>query len=60
VYDAVVNWVKYDPERRKNQLPRLLQHIRLPLLSAKFITDVLDEEVRALLPFLLVKLKKDK
>lgn len=44
VYEAVVDWVKYDPEERKSQLPRLLQHVRLPLLSAKYITDVLDKE----------------
>lgn len=44
VYEAVVDWVKYDSEERKSQLPRLLQHVRLPLLSAKYITDVLDKE----------------
>lgn len=49
VYEAVVDWVKYDPEERKSQLPRLLQHVRLPLLSAKYITDVLDKEVGKLL-----------
>lgn len=49
VYEAVVDWVKYDPEERKSHLPRLLQHVRLPLLSAKYITDVLDKEVGKLL-----------
>lgn len=53
VYEAVVDWVKYDPEERKSQLPRLLQHVRLPLLSAKYITDVLDKEVGKLLVALI-------
>ncbi|KAK3101658.1 hypothetical protein FSP39_005276 [Pinctada imbricata] len=44
VYDAVINWVKYDPEKREDLLPRLLEFVRLPLLTARFITDVVDEE----------------
>uniref|UniRef100_A0A0L8GXP8 BTB domain-containing protein n=1 Tax=Octopus bimaculoides TaxID=37653 RepID=A0A0L8GXP8_OCTBM len=44
VYEAVVKWVKYDPETRKDKLARLLQHVRLPLLSAWYITDKIDTE----------------
>lgn len=45
VYEAVMKWVKHDTEKRKPWLPSLLQYIRLPLLSARFITDVVDNEV---------------
>ena len=44
VFDAVINWVKHD-EGREKHLPDLLQFVRIPLLSAKFITDVVDNEV---------------
>lgn len=45
VYQSVINWIKHDEESRSNLLPRLLQHVRLPVLTAKFLTDVVDEEV---------------
>ena len=32
-------------EQRNVHLPDLLQYVRLPLLSAKFLTDVVDDEV---------------
>lgn len=44
VFEAVIKWVKADPETRKNMLARLLQYVRLPLLSAKYITDKIDTE----------------
>ncbi|CAC5365929.1 KLHL12 [Mytilus coruscus] len=45
VYQSVINWVKHNEESRTHLLPRLLHHVRLPILTAKFITDVADEEV---------------
>ena len=47
VFSAVIQWVKHSEKERIEFLPRLLQHSRLALLSAKFLTDVVDEEVRA-------------
>lgn len=44
VYQAVVDWVKQDEKNRVLWLPGLLQFVRLPLLSARFITDVIDCE----------------
>lgn len=34
---------------REVHLPDMLQYVRLPLLSAKFLTDVVDEEVSSYL-----------
>lgn len=33
VYDAVIDWVKYDVTERKQHLAHLLALVRLPLLS---------------------------
>ena len=44
VYEAVMKWVKSDSDERRLWLPSLLQHVRLPLLSARYITDVVDNE----------------
>ena len=46
VYEAVTTWVRHEEKCRNAFLPILLRHVRLPLLSAKFITDVIDEEVQ--------------
>jgi hypothetical protein len=45
VYEAVMAWTRHDPVNKGPYLPQLLRHVRLPLLSAKFITDVVDNEV---------------
>ena len=46
VYSAVLSWVKHDASVRDQFLAQLLQYVRLPLMSAKFITDTVDDEVR--------------
>lgn len=38
VFEAVVNWVKYDPSRRAC-LPRVMEAVRLPLISQEFLLD---------------------
>ena len=48
VYEAVMKWVKHDTEKRKVWLSTLLQYVRLPLLSARYITDIVDNEVNNL------------
>ena len=45
VYNAVFNWLNHDLENRREYLPELISHIRLPLLSPKFLTDVCDKEI---------------
>lgn len=37
VYRALELWLNHDPEGRRDSLPRLLAHIRLPLLSLNFL-----------------------
>jgi len=45
VFEALLSWIQYSPSTREEHMPRLLQYVRLPLLSAKYITDVVDSEV---------------
>ncbi|XP_060856500.1 ring canal kelch homolog isoform X1 [Metopolophium dirhodum] len=35
VFECVINWVKYDLNSRKDFLPELMEHIRLPLIASK-------------------------
>ncbi|XP_038049351.1 kelch-like protein 12 [Patiria miniata] len=44
LYQAVMSWINHNTAERDDQLPKLLQHIRVPLMTPKFITDVLDKE----------------
>uniref|UniRef100_A0A8C6Q3A4 Kelch-like protein 20 n=1 Tax=Nothobranchius furzeri TaxID=105023 RepID=A0A8C6Q3A4_NOTFU len=56
VFNAVMAWVKYGIQERRPQLPQVLQHVRLPLLSPKFLVGTVgsdpliksDEECRDL------------
>lgn len=45
VFEAVVSWVKHARTEREESLPDLLQYVRMPLLSPRYITDVIDTEV---------------
>ena len=46
VFEAVLLWVKHDVENRKNELPGLLEQVRLPLLPPQYLSDrVLSEEI---------------
>ena len=44
VYLAVMEWVKQDPVGRSQYLPRLLAHVRLPMLSVPFLMNTVDKE----------------
>ncbi|NWH36815.1 KLH12 protein, partial [Chloropsis hardwickii] len=50
VFEAVINWVKHSKKEREASLPELLQYVRMPLLTPRYITDVIDTEVRPSLP----------
>ncbi|XP_071455717.1 kelch-like protein 18 [Hetaerina americana] len=39
VFEAVMSWVQRDPETRSSALPSLLVHVRLPLLSPRYLAD---------------------
>uniref|UniRef100_UPI00358FEA1D kelch-like protein 12 n=1 Tax=Myxine glutinosa TaxID=7769 RepID=UPI00358FEA1D len=44
VFEAVVNWVKHAEKERSSFLPDLLQYVRMPLLTPRYITDDIDTE----------------
>ncbi|XP_074977999.1 kelch-like protein 12 isoform X2 [Caretta caretta] len=44
VFEAVINWVKHSKKEREDSLPELLQYVRMPLLTPRYITDVIDTE----------------
>lgn len=44
-YNAVIRWVYYDEPNRSVHLPNLLSYVRLAIMSVRFLTDVVDNEV---------------
>ena len=42
VYKAVELWLNHDPDTRKDKLPTVLNHVRLPLLSLKFLKTYVE------------------
>ena len=45
VFEAVMMWIKYNTEDRKEYLPSLLENVRLALLTPLYLTDIIDNEV---------------
>ncbi|XP_071021773.1 kelch-like protein 12 isoform X1 [Oncorhynchus clarkii lewisi] len=52
VFEAVLNWVKHNRKEREMYLSEMLEHVRMPLLTPRYITDVIDSEplIRCSLP----------
>ncbi|KAF8565218.1 hypothetical protein P879_07256 [Paragonimus westermani] len=44
VYKAVIRWVYHQVPERAPYLPTLLLNIRLPVMSVRFLTDVVDKD----------------
>lgn len=44
VFEAALNWVNHDTEGRKQHVPRLMEHVRLPLLPQDYLLHRVDEE----------------
>lgn len=44
MYEALLTWVKYDPEARREDLDVLLKLIRLPLVSPLYFFDTISKE----------------
>lgn len=44
IYNCVLAWIKHDQTFRQQYLLTLLQHVRLPFLSVRFLTDICDNE----------------
>lgn len=45
VFEAVLNWAKHNRKEREPYLPDMLEFVRMPLLTPRYITDVIDAEV---------------
>lgn len=50
VFEAVLNWVKHNRKERESNLPDMLEFVRMPLLTPRYITDVIDAEVSRVTP----------
>ena len=45
VYECVMAWVNYGPDVRKQELPLLMEYVRLPLLSQDYLVQHVEENV---------------
>ena len=44
VYEAVMAWVKHDLPNRSSQLPDLIKHVRMPLISKDYLLTQVDSD----------------
>ncbi|XP_022164429.1 ring canal kelch homolog [Myzus persicae] len=44
VYDCVIKWVKHRLDMRRGNLPKLMEHVRLPLVSIGYISKKVVKE----------------
>ncbi|XP_005094378.1 kelch-like protein 18 [Aplysia californica] len=44
VYAAVMRWVEFDPERSKQDIVRIMEHVRLPLVQWDFLTKKISRD----------------
>lgn len=40
VFEAMISWIKYDKPTRLEFMPKLMEHVRLPLLSRDYLVKV--------------------
>ncbi|CAC5372668.1 KLHL20 [Mytilus coruscus] len=45
VFNAVMSWVKYNTQERRCHLPNVTQHVRLPLMSPKFLVGTVGSDI---------------
>lgn len=45
VYSAVLQWVYYDLESRRDEFPAIMSHVRLPFVSSQFLSGSVEREV---------------
>lgn len=45
VFEAVISWVKHDESKRKDSLSKMMEFVRLPLLTPRYLTDTVDNEL---------------
>uniref|UniRef100_A0AAR2KPN7 Kelch-like protein 3 n=1 Tax=Pygocentrus nattereri TaxID=42514 RepID=A0AAR2KPN7_PYGNA len=44
VFEAMIAWIKHDKEARLEYMPKLMEHVRLPLLSRDYLVQIVEEE----------------
>lgn len=44
MYDCVIKWVKHRLDMRRGNLPKLMEHVRLPLVSIGYISKKVVKE----------------
>lgn len=45
VYNAAMAWIKYTIQERRSNLPTVIQHVRLPLMSPKFLVGTVGSDL---------------
>uniref|UniRef100_A0A3B4YVH2 Kelch-like protein 3 n=1 Tax=Seriola lalandi dorsalis TaxID=1841481 RepID=A0A3B4YVH2_SERLL len=44
VFEAMIAWIKHDKPARLEYMPKLMEHVRLPLLSRDYLVQIVEEE----------------
>jgi len=44
VFECVIHWLKHELESRKDFLPELMEHVRLPLISKQYLLEKVVNE----------------
>ncbi|XP_028314932.1 LOW QUALITY PROTEIN: kelch-like protein 3 [Gouania willdenowi] len=44
VFEAMISWIKHDKPTRLEHMPKLMEHVRLPLLSRDYLVQIVEEE----------------
>ena len=44
-FDAIVTWIDHDPSQRAEHLPKLMQHVRMPLMRLKDLKKIAHNEM---------------
>ncbi|KAK1904444.1 Kelch-like protein 3 [Dissostichus eleginoides] len=44
VFEAMISWIKSDKPARLEYMPKLMEHVRLPLLSRDYLVQIVEEE----------------
>ncbi|XP_077387906.1 kelch-like protein 3 isoform X2 [Festucalex cinctus] len=44
VFEAMICWIKQDKGSRVEHMPKLMEHVRLPLLSRDYLVQIVEEE----------------
>ncbi|CAF4621059.1 unnamed protein product [Rotaria sp. Silwood1] len=44
VFNAVMQWISCDLQQRKQYLPKILEHVRFPLMNARFLVNTVSSD----------------